>query len=314
MIITVASGKGGTGKTIIATSLALCLEKGIFIDADVEEPNAYIFLRPEIKEKKPVSLNVPLFNFEKCTYCGKCADFCQFKALAVIPGQVIFFAGLCHGCGGCRLVCDVGAIEEEKRLIGEVQTGQINQLLDLDVLPPNKAFARPKDSFTGQRLIFRQGKLNPGEALAVPVVRAVKEDLTPKNGYPTVPADGQVVIIDAPPGTSCPVVEAISGSDYCLLVTEPTPFGLSDLKLAREIVKELKIPAGVVVNRVMAEDDLVEIKMYCQEENIPILATFPFDRQIAYAYSKGIPLIYAYPEGKEKMQTILKQIKKESNQ
>jgi MinD superfamily P-loop ATPase len=306
MIITVASGKGGTGKTIIATSLALCLKKGIFIDADVEEPNAYIFLKPEIKEKKPVSLNVPLFNFEKCTYCGKCADFCQFKALAVIPGQVIFFAGLCHGCGGCRMVCESGAIEEGKRLIGEVQAGQINQLLDLEVLPPNKAFARHKDSFTGQRLIFRQGKLNLGEALAVPVVRAVKGDLTPKNGYP-------VVIIDAPPGTSCPVVEAINGSDYCLLVTEPTPFGLSDLKLAREIVKELKIPAGVVVNRVMAEDDLVEIRTYCQEENIPILAVFPFDRQIAYAYSKGIPLIYAYPEGIEVMQAILKQIKKEIN-
>ena len=307
MIITVASGKGGTGKTIIATSLALCLENGVFIDADVEEPNAYIFLKPEIKEVKPVFLNVPLFNAEKCTYCGKCADFCQFKAIAVIPEQVIFFAGLCHGCGGCRLVCDSGAIEEEKRLIGEVQTGQINQLLNLDVLPPDTTFARHKDFFTGQGLIFRQGKLNLGEALAVPVVRAVKEDLTPKNSHP-------VVIIDAPPGTSCPVVEAINGSDYCLLVTEPTPFGLSDLKLAREIVKELKIPAGVVVNRVMAEDDLAEIKMYCQEENIPILATFPFDRQIAYAYSKGIPLIYAYPEGKEKMQTILKQIKKESNQ
>jgi MinD superfamily P-loop ATPase len=301
----VASGKGGTGKTIIATSLALCLENGIFIDADVEEPNAYIFLKPEIKEVKPVFLNVPLFNAKKCTYCGKCADFCQFKALAVIPKQVIFFAGLCHGCGGCRLVCDKGAIEEEKRHIGEVQTGQINQLLDLDVLPPDTPFARHKDFFTGPRLIFRQGKLSLGEALAVPVVRAVKEDLTPKNSHP-------VVIIDAPPGTSCPVVEAINGSDYCLLVTEPTPFGLSDLKLAREIVKELKIPAGVVVNRVMAEDGLAEIKMYCQEENIPILATFPFDRQIAYAYSKGIPLIYAYPEGKEKMQNILKQIKKES--
>jgi MinD superfamily P-loop ATPase len=306
MIITVASGKGGTGKTIIATSLALCLKKGIFIDADVEEPNAYIFLKPEIKEKKPVFLNIPLFNFKKCTSCGKCADFCQFKALAVIPGQVIFFAGLCHGCGGCRMVCESGAIEEGKRIIGEVQAGQINQLLDLEVFPPNKAFARHKDSFTGQRLIFRQGKLNPGEALAVPVVRAVKEDLPPKNSYP-------VVIIDAPPGTSCPVVEAINGSDYCLLVTEPTPFGLSDLKLAREIVKELKIPAGVVVNRVMAEDDLVEIRTYCQEENIPILAVFPFDRQIAYAYSKGIPLIYAYPEGIEVMQAILKQIKKEIN-
>jgi MinD superfamily P-loop ATPase len=258
MIISVASGKGGTGKTTVATNLALSLEDAQYVDCDVEEPNGYIFLRPEISESKPVYLPVPKVNLDKCTYCGKCAEFCQFNALAVVKEKVMVFSELCHGCGGCSLVCPESAILEEDREIGVVVKG-----------------------FSFQ-LGFIEGRLNVREPVATPVVRAAKKEIDKE----------KVAILDISPGMGCPVVEAISETDYCLLVTEPSPFGLYDLKLAVAVVQKLKIPFGVVINRFQATDGHL-IENYCKRENIPILLKIPFDKGIAMLYSKGTPLVEA---------------------
>jgi MinD superfamily P-loop ATPase len=264
MVIAVASGKGGTGKTTIAVGLALSLENVQFLDCDVEEPNAHIFLKPEITHTEWVNIPVPKVNEDRCNYCGKCAEICVYNAMAVIKERVLLFSELCHGCGGCRLLCPEDAMEEVNRPIGVLQKGKSGSI-----------------SFT-------HGKLNLGEALAVPLVRAVK-----RTSLETHPNNNQVTIIDVPPGTSCPVIESVKGSDFCLLATEPTPFGLNDLVLAAEMLKKLKIPFGVVINRADVGDKKVD--EYCKDEKIPILMRIPLDRDIAIAYSKGIPVIEAKP-------------------
>jgi MinD superfamily P-loop ATPase len=283
MVIAVASGKGGTGKTTIAVGLALSLEKVQFLDCDVEEPNAHIFLKPEITHTEWVNLPVPEVNEEKCSYCGKCAKVCAYNAIAVIKEKVLIFTELCHGCGGCSLLCPEGAIEEVNRPIGVLEKG------------------------ISSSISFTHGKLNLGEALAVPLVRAVKRaslDTNPNNNQPD--SDNRVTIIDVPPGTSCPVIESVKGSDFCLLVTEPTPFGLNDLVLAVEVLKKLKIPFGVVINRVDVGDNKVD--EYCKEEKIPILMRIPMDRDIAMAYSKGIPVIEVKPAYKKEFLKLYQKI------
>jgi len=218
MIISIASGKGGTGKTLVATSLALSLKdkhKVQLLDCDVEEPNDHIFLKPVITRSEAVCIQTPKVDEEKCTYCGKCAEVCAYNAIAVFPGHVLVFPELCHGCGACSYLCPEKAVSEEGREIGVVEQGH------------------------AEGMEFAQGKLNVGEAMATPVIRKVKEQIN---------HDG-ITIIDASPGTSCPVVEATKDSDFCLLVTEPTPFGLNDLVLAVEMVRELNIPLAVVLNR-----------------------------------------------------------------
>jgi len=273
MVIAVASGKGGTGKTTIAVNLALSLENVQFLDCDVEEPNAHIFLKPEITHTEWVNLPVPKVNEDRCSYCGKCAEVCVYNAIAVIKDHVLIFPELCHGCGGCSLLCPEDAIEEVNRPIGVLEKGKSGSI-----------------SFT-------HGKLNLGEALAVPLVRAVK-----KAGLGIDPNDRQissnngVTIIDVPPGTSCPVIHSVKGSDFCLLATEPTPFGLNDLILAVETLRKLKIPFGVLINRADVGDKKVD--EYCQREKISILMRIPMDRNIAMAYSKGIPMIEVKPEYK----------------
>ena len=286
MIISIASGKGGTGKTTIATSLALSLNKSIqFLDCDVEEPDAHIFLKPKIESKKTVSIPVPQVDEAKCNFCGKCAQVCAYNAIAVVKpvripknekeiknrnssttadessnkakGKVLIFPELCHGCGGCKLLCPEKAITEVDKDIGLIEFGE------------------------SKGIQFIHGKLNIGEALSPPLIRAVKEYINPT----------RTVIIDVPPGTSCPVIEAVKGSDYCILVTEPTPFGLNDLILAVEVLKKLGIPFGVVINRADIGDKKVE--RYCQDSNIPVLMHIPFDKEIAIAYSMGIPIIEA---------------------
>jgi len=266
MIISVASGKGGTGKTLVATSLTFSLKDRQpvqLLDCDVEEPNDHIFLKPVITQKEAVCIQVPKVDEDKCTHCGLCAEICAYNALAVLPDRVMVFPELCHGCGACSYLCPEKAITEEGRETGVVEWGDAGGI------------------------DFVQGRLNVGEAMATPVIRQVRERAN---------ADG-LVIIDVPPGTSCPVVEAIKGSHFCLLVTEPTPFGFNDLVLAVETVRELGIPLGVVLNRVGGEYKKVE--EYCLKENIPILLTIPLDTEIARLYSKGVTLAEGMPETHE---------------
>jgi len=275
MIISVASGKGGTGKTTIATSLALSMGSVQFLDCDVEEPNAHIFLKPEINEKISAGMLVPEVDNSKCNYCGKCAEVCEFNAIVVIKKKVLFFPELCHGCGGCTYVCPEKAIKEVEREIGVIEGG------------------------TAGKIDFLHGVLNVGEPMAPPLIRKVK-------GFINHERD---VIIDASPGTSCPVVEAVSKSDFCLLVTEPTPFGLNDLRLAVEMLRKLTIPFGVVINCADVGDD--EVKNYCESEGIAIHMSIPWDRRIAESYSRGIPLIEALPEFQDRFSQLYQTIKKE---
>jgi MinD superfamily P-loop ATPase len=274
MIISVASGKGGTGKTIISTSLALSLGEVQFLDCDVEEPNGHIFLKPQINERISVGIPVPEVDETKCNFCGKCAQICEFNAIVVIKKKVLFFPELCHGCGGCSYICPENAIKEVEREIGVIEKGRSGNI------------------------DFSHGILNVGEPMAPPLIKQVKGLIT----------NNKDVIIDASPGTSCPVVETVKGSDFCLLVTEPTPFGLNDLKLAVEMLKKLAIPCGVVINCADIGDD--EVNKYCESEKIPILMTIPWDRKIAEAYSRGIPLIEALPEFRNKFSKLHKEIER----
>jgi len=274
MIIAVASGKGGTGKTTIAVGLALSLENVQFLDCDVEEPNAHIFLKPEITHTEQVNLPVPKVNEDRCTYCGKCAEICAYNAIAVVKEKVLLFTELCHGCGGCKLLCPEDAIEEVGRPIGVLEKGKNGSISFID------------------------GKLNLGEVMAVPLIRAVKRaslETHPNNNQFT--SNNGITIIDVPPGTSCPVIESVKGSNFCLLATEPTPFGLNDLILAVETLRKLKIPFGVVINRADVGDKKVD--EYCKDEKVPILMRIPMDRDIAMAYSEGIPIIEAKPAYKK---------------
>jgi MinD superfamily P-loop ATPase len=266
MIISIASGKGGTGKTLVATSLAISLkdrDRVQLLDCDVEEPNDHIFLRPVITISEAVCIPVPEIDEKKCNYCGKCAKVCAYHAIAVFPGHVLVFPQLCHGCGACSYLCPEKAITEVGREIGVVECGH------------------------SDGVEFTHGKLNVGEAMPTPAIRRAKAKAN---------RDG-IVIIDVSPGTSCPVVESIKDSDFCLLVTEPTPFGLNDLILAVETVKELKVPFGVVINRAGVGDGKVE--EYCLREGILVLLTIPLDTEIARLNSRGITLVEGMPQWKK---------------
>lgn len=275
MIISIASGKGGTGKTTIATNLALSLGKVQVIDCDVEEPNANIFFNAEIKEREDVTVEIPEIDKEKCNYCGKCSEFCAYNALAVVPSDVLVFPELCHSCGGCEIVCPQNAINWKKKPVGKIEHGATNGV------------------------DFFHGLLNVGEIQAVPVIKALKKKIDKERN----------VIIDAPPGTSCPVIESINGSDYCILVTEPTPFGFHDLKLAIAVVRHLYIPFGIIINRDGVGDKKVE--MYCQTEKIPILMKIPHSEEIANLYSMGIPFVKKLPEWHERFTELFRRIQEE---
>jgi MinD superfamily P-loop ATPase len=278
LIISIASGKGGTGKTLVATSLALSLEEEVqILDCDVEEPNDHVFLKPVITHRESVYIPVPSIDQEKCTHCGICSDICAYNAIAALPKMVLVFPELCHGCGACSYLCPEDAISEVGREVGIVETGHVNGLQ------------------------FVHGMLNVGEAMPVPVIREVKARIDPDS----------TVFIDVSPGTSCPVVESIKDSDFCLLVTEPTPFGLNDLVLAVEVARKLDIPCGVVLNRAGVGDGSVE--RYCINEGIPILLTIPLDMQIAAYYSRGIPLVEGIPKWRERFIELFDRIKESAD-
>jgi len=261
MIVGIASGKGGTGKTTAAVSLALSVDGPVrLLDCDVEEPNARLFLLPEIQRSAPVGAPVPVVDAGRCTGCGDCADFCAYNALACVNGRVLVFTKLCHGCGGCATLCPEGAVTETEREIGSIIEGRAGGVA------------------------FVEGRLNVGEAMAPPLIRAVKAHA----------ADEGLTLIDAPPGTACPMIAAVKNTDFVVLVTDSTPFGLHDLTLAVETVRELRIPFGVVINRCDLGDG--RTRQYCDEQGIPVLLELADDRRIAEAYSRGIPVVEALPE------------------
>ena len=265
MIISIASGKGGTGKTTVATNLALVLGDRVeLLDCDVEEPNAHLFLKPQIDRTEQVDTPIPLVDEAKCTFCRKCAQICRFNAIAVVGRKVLVFPELCHSCGGCVAVCPEGAITEIGRELGTVNYGHRNGIK------------------------FINGRLRVGEAMSPPLIKRVRAARDPE----------RITLIDAPPGTSCPVIAAMNGADFILMVTEPTPFGLHDLKLAVEAVRLLGIPSGLVVNRADIGDD--KVFAYAREEGLPVLLTIPFERGIAEAYSRGETIIEALPQWRAK--------------
>jgi MinD superfamily P-loop ATPase len=273
MIVAVASGKGGTGKTSVAVNMALSVGNVQLLDCDVEEPNAYIFLKPQINKTQEVTVSVPVINEQVCNRCGKCAKFCQYNALFVAANEVMVFPDLCHSCGGCTIVCPAEAISEEPHRIGSLKQGSTG---DIEVV---------------------YGELDVQKPMAVPIITEVKRHIS----------KGKDVILDSPPGTSCPVIQTVKGSDFCVLVTEPTPFGLHDLKIIVQVLETMNIPFGVVVNRAGAGDK--KVYEFCREKSIPVLMEIPYDKRIAELYSQGTPFSREMPEWKQKFQELFKTVK-----
>ncbi len=252
MIISVASGKGGTGKTTVSVNLAVSLEKPLkLLDCDVEEPNVHLFIHPDEMVTRTASTFVPIIDEQRCNGCRKCAELCEFNALTVIGDKVLVFPELCHSCEGCREICPEQAVQQGSRELGTIATG------------------------SWKHILLSYGRLRVGEAMSPPLIARVQSLIESED----------LVIIDAPPGISCPAINAMKVSDFVLLVTEPTPFGLHDLVLAVEAVRQLEIPCGLVINR--ADIGNEEVHQYARRESLPILMEIPFARTFAEIYSRG---------------------------
>ncbi len=281
MKIAIASGKGGTGKTTVAVSLALtAADSGAgavqYLDCDVEEPNGHIFLKPQISWSREFTLEIPDVNEDKCTYCGKCREICRFNAITVLGKTIMAFPDLCHSCGGCFLVCPEDAIESGSRTLGVVEKGNAGNVG------------------------FVHGRLRVGEAMAPPLIGAVKAEADQEQD--------SLVLLDAPPGTSCPVIETVKDADYTVLVTEPTPFGLHDLKLAVGMLRKLDRPFGVIINR--AGLGFEDLEQWCGSEQIDVMLKIPFDRKIAEGYASGTPLVETVPALKDAFKSILQDVER----
>ncbi|MBA3029199.1 MAG: (4Fe-4S)-binding protein [Desulfobacteraceae bacterium] len=259
MKISIASGKGGTGKTMVTSSLAAIWGRPVTaVDLDVEEPNLHLFLNPVLRGSREALMEIPEITKDLCTYCRKCSEFCQFKAIAVLNKAILTFPDMCHGCGGCMRVCPEGAISRGHRILGEISWG------------------------TAGSAGFVMGRLRVGEAMSPPLIRQVIHQVHEDARFLNSPPD---LLFDAPPGVSCPAVNAVMDSDIIVLVTEPTPFGVFDLRLAHKAFSSMDKPMCVVVNRAGLGND--EVYQFCKEENLPILAEIPFDRTIARDYAAG---------------------------
>ena len=273
MKIAIASGKGGTGKTTLATNLAFVASQAgrnvIYADCDVEEPNGHLFLKPVLTGKQTIHKRIPEVDRQRCDGCGECARFCQFHAIMCLSAQAVVYSELCHACGGCKHVCPRNAIGETLQEIGHLEWGRSGNLR------------------------FFQGVLRIGEPQSPPIIRAIKASLPP----------AALVFLDAPPGTSCPVVETVRDVDLLLLVTEPTPFGLHDLKLALEMAKTLKVRCGAIINRALPGRP--EARRLCEQNNLPVLAEIPDTLAIAQAYSQGDLAVETVPQLRDTMLQLL---------
>jgi MinD superfamily P-loop ATPase len=280
MRIAIASGKGGTGKTTVATNLAWVINSGgdavTYVDCDVEEPNGHIFLKPVIEKSERAVMQYPKVDSERCISCGKCAEICQYRAIVMLGEDPFVTPDMCHACGGCWLVCPVDAITPSEREIGIIETGR------------------------SDGIAFIHGKLAIGQIMSPPLIRRVKAHIQ----------EERMVIIDCPPGTSCPVIAAVQGADYVVLVTEPTPFGLNDLKLALEVIRKLRIPFGVFINR--SDIGNLETEQYCGRRSIKIIGRFPDSRTVAEAYSRGILASDAFPEVRKVYEHLYDDLKSEA--
>jgi len=285
LVISIASGKGGTGKTMVAVNLALSLAQSgrrvRLIDCDVEEPNDHLFLRPDIEGEEEVALLVPRIDENKCDLCRECVDFCAYNAMALAGDKVMVFDELCHSCGGCSLLCPQGAINEEPVTIGKMEYGTVGA------------------ASAGRDISFVHGVLDIGEPKATPIIRRVKKEIQPD----------VINILDGGPGTGCAVMETVRDTDYCVLVTEPTPFGLHDLGMAMGMVRELGIPRGVVINKYVRGGGGVDA--FCIDNHIPVLMRIPYHRDYAELYSRGRNLVEEHPEWKERFLRLFQAIERE---
>ena len=278
MILAVASGKGGTGKTTVSVNIARAIDIPVqLLDCDVEDPNTNLFLEIERTYEETVSIMIPEVDDSLCNGCGECGRFCEYNAIVSFGSTAIVFDDMCHGCGGCKKVCPTGAIREIEKRIGIIETSQAGRI----------------------RLI--QGRLDVGMAMSPPVIRRAKAHLR----------DDMPAILDAPPGTSCPVVTTVLGADYVILVTEPTPFGLSDLKLSVSMIKELGVPFGVVINRIGIGD--TRTHDFCRDSGIPILLEIPDDQRIAEVYSRGKLIVEQIPEYRALFISLYRRLESQNN-